>query len=66
MTKRKFRCTGCGYTWEVPHGAPRPASCPQCKSANLHRAEEDRGYARRGSKGRGRGGLGGPPAKQEV
>lgn len=63
MAKKKFRCSECGHTWEVAYGAPRPPLCPECKSANLHRAEEDRGYARRG---RGRGGFGGPPVKQKV
>lgn len=66
MAKKKFRCSECEHTWEVAHGAPRPFFCPQCKSSNLHRAEEDRGHARRGSRGRGRGGFGGPLAKQGV
>jgi predicted DNA-binding protein (UPF0251 family) len=56
MEQRTFRCTDCGHTWGVPFGTGRPAVCPQCKSANLHRAEEDRGYA--GSGGKGRGGCG--------
>jgi transposase-like protein len=65
MAKRRFRCSECGHTWEVDYGAPRPSFCPQCKSSNLHRAEEDRGYARRGSRVRGRGGFGDPPVGKE-
>ena len=45
---RKFRCSECQHDWEVPHGTGRPAECPACKSKNIHRAEEDRGYARAG------------------
>ncbi len=51
MATRKFRCAQCGQTWEVPYGTPRPANCPKCGSNFLHRAEEDRGYARRGGRG---------------
>ncbi|HID95961.1 MAG TPA: DUF134 domain-containing protein [Candidatus Latescibacteria bacterium] len=56
MAGRMFRSSECGHTWESPYGAPRPSECPQCKSNNLHRAEEDRGYARRG-------GFGGHPKR---
>jgi len=66
MTKRKFRCSECEHTWEIAYGVPRPSFCPQCRSANLHRAEEDRGYARRDGKERGRGGFGSPPVKGEI
>ncbi|MCD6403758.1 MAG: DUF134 domain-containing protein [Nanoarchaeota archaeon] len=45
---RRFLCYNCGHKWEVPYGAPRPAKCPKCGSTNIHRAPEDRGYARRG------------------
>ena len=54
---RKFRCSDCGHTWELPFGTARLATCPQCSSRNLHRAAEDRGRARRGG-GRGRHGFG--------
>ena len=50
MRVRRFRCYECGNTWEVACGLPRPEKCPRCKSRNLHRAEEDRGYNRRGGK----------------
>jgi predicted DNA-binding protein (UPF0251 family) len=52
---KKFMCyePGCNYEWEVPYGAGRPSSCPKCGSVNIHRAPEDRGYARRGGGGRG-------------
>jgi phage FluMu protein Com len=66
MTKRKFWCSECGHTWQVAYGAPRPSFCPECKCSNLHRAEEDRGYARGSGRGRGRGGMGEPPVKREV
>lgn len=51
--KRKFRCADCDHTWEIPYGTGRPANCPKCESKNIHRAEEDRGYARQGGAGRG-------------
>lgn len=57
MLRRKFKCSYCGHAWEIPYGSPRPAQCPQCKSINIHRSEEDRGYARKGK----RAGKGGPP-----
>lgn len=55
MEMKKFVCLQCNHIWEVPYGTPRPNNCPQCGSTNVHRAPEDRGYARRG---RGRGGRG--------
>jgi predicted DNA-binding protein (UPF0251 family) len=56
---RKFRCSDCGHAWDIPHGTGRPAECPQCNSRNIHRAEEDRGWARCGGPGRhGRGWCG--------
>ena len=60
---RKFKCYDCQHTWELPYGTGRPAECPECKSANIHRAEEDRGYARCGRGQRsGRGMCYGRPA----
>ena len=54
--KRKFACVDCEHGWEVPHGTGRPESCPQCGSVRIHRAEEDRGYARAGgAPGQGHG-----------
>jgi len=56
VTMRKFQCYECQHVWELPHGTGRPQECPKCASANIHRAEEDRGWA--GSApgwGRGRG-----------
>jgi predicted DNA-binding protein (UPF0251 family) len=61
VAKRKFRCSDCGHTWELAYGTGRPVNCPSCQSKNLHRAEEDRGYARAGR--RGGGGYGGPRNK---
>ena len=50
---RKFKCYDCQHTWEVPHGTVRPADCPSCKSTNIHRAEENSGYAGGGHSRRG-------------
>ena len=41
---RKFRCYDCQHSWELPYGTGRPGNCPSCKSGNIRRAEEDRGY----------------------
>jgi len=51
---RKFRCDDCQHSWELPYGAGRPENCPSCKSGNIHRAQEDRGYARGFGRGQGR------------
>jgi predicted DNA-binding protein (UPF0251 family) len=51
---RTFRCSDCNHTWQVPFGTGRPAECPNCRSRNIHRAEEERGW--------GRGVVGGPGA----
>jgi len=50
---RKFRCSDCQHSWELPYGTGRPENCPSCKSGNIHRAREDRGYARGFGKGQG-------------
>jgi predicted DNA-binding protein (UPF0251 family) len=50
---RKFKCLDCGHEWEEPHGRGRPDTCPKCGSKNIHRAPEDRGYARLGRGQRG-------------
>ena len=52
---RKFKCYDCQHTWELPYGTGRPSECPSCRSGNIHRAEEDRGYARGGPLAQGRG-----------
>ena len=59
-TARRFRCSDCSHSWELPYGSGRPADCPACQSRNIHRAEEDRGprFAGRGGPGMGRGGHG--------
>jgi len=51
---RKFRCYDCQHSWELPHETGRPEDCPSCKSGNIHRAQEDRGYARGVGRGQGR------------
>jgi len=43
IAMRKFLCSQCGHTWEVPYGIARPAACPQCGSAAIHRHPSDRG-----------------------
>lgn len=51
MAAKRFTCSECGHTWEVSFGAPRPDECPQCKSTNVHRNEDDQGARRRGPHG---------------
>lgn len=51
MVARKFKCHDCGKEWEESYGTGRPDKCPVCSSTNIHRAPEDRGYARRGRRG---------------
>ena len=51
---RKFKCSECRHSWELPYGTGRPGGCPSCKSGNIHRAEEDRGYVGRAGRGQGR------------
>jgi DNA-directed RNA polymerase subunit RPC12/RpoP len=48
---RTFKCFECGYTWQLPFGQGGMGSglsCPECNSRNVHRAVEDRGWAREG------------------
>jgi len=74
MGTRRFTCADCGNTLEIAYGTGTPGSamtCPRCGGANIHRAAEDRGYARAqgvgslgrgpGATGRGRGGAGRGP-----
>jgi predicted DNA-binding protein (UPF0251 family) len=51
---RKFRCYDCRHSWELPYGTGRPGNCPSCKSDNIHRVQEDRGYARGFGRGQDR------------
>jgi len=59
MMERYFVCYDCKNEWSLPYGSGRPNACLKCKSANIHRAPQDRGWARadRGF-GRGRGRCG--------
>jgi predicted DNA-binding protein (UPF0251 family) len=50
---RKFKCENCQHSWELPYGTGRPGSCPSCKSGNLQRVEEERGYTTRFGRGQG-------------
>ena len=51
---RKFSCHDCQHFWDLPYGTGRPGNCPSCKSGNIHRAQEDRGYARGFGRGQSR------------
>jgi len=50
---KKFICSKCNTTIEVPYGTPKPEKCPNCscEGVYIHRADENCG---RGM-GRGRG-----------
>ncbi len=50
---RKFKCYDCKHSWELPYGTGRPENCPSCKSGNIHREQENRGYAREFGRRRG-------------
>ena len=52
-TMRKFKCYDCQHSWELPYGTGRPENCPSCKSGNIHRAQENRRYARGFGRGQG-------------
>jgi len=52
-TMRKFKCYDCQHSWELPYGTGRPENCPSCKSGNIHRAQENRGYGRGFGRGQG-------------
>jgi len=56
--KRKFHCPDCKHICEIPYGTERPANCPKCRSKNIHRAKQGRGYARYGGTGHGPCGKG--------
>jgi predicted DNA-binding protein (UPF0251 family) len=43
---RKFRCDDCQHAWEIQYGTGNPGNCPACERGNVHRAEEDRGFAK--------------------
>jgi predicted DNA-binding protein (UPF0251 family) len=52
MIEKKFVCYDCKKELKVPFGTPRPAECPECKSKNIHRAVEDRGWNKTMNSGR--------------
>jgi len=58
MMERHFICYDCKNEWTCAYGSGRPNECPKCKSLNIHRAAEDRGWTRAGGRGgwRHRGG----------
>lgn len=51
---RKFKCYDCQHSWELPYGTGRPKNCPSCRSGNIHRAQEERGYTGRFGIGQGK------------
>ena len=55
MMERQFVCYDCKHEWALPYGTGRPVECPQCKSVNIHRAPQDRGWARARGFAGGRG-----------
>ena len=62
---KKNVCYDCKNEWTLPYGSGRPNECPKCSSLNIHRAPQDRGWARAGwgfghrfRHGRGRCGRG--------
>jgi len=57
---RTFVCRDCRHSWQVPYGTGRPGSCPECKSTNIQRSPEERGWGRGG-----RGRQGGCRARRE-
>jgi len=46
MMERYFVCYDCKHEWTLPYGTGRPDDCPKCKGLNIHRAPQDRGWAR--------------------
>lgn len=55
IMERHFVCYDCKNEWTLPYGVGRPSECPKCKSKNIHRASQDRGWARGRSFSGGRG-----------
>jgi predicted DNA-binding protein (UPF0251 family) len=51
---RRFKCYGCQHSWELPYGTGRPETCPSCKSGNIHRTQEEKGYDGRFGRGQDR------------
>jgi len=47
---RRFCCSECRHRWELPYGTGKPEDCPKCQSKNIHREEDDRGWARCGQR----------------
>jgi predicted DNA-binding protein (UPF0251 family) len=50
---RKFRCSDCQHTWELPYGTGRSGVCASCNGTNIHRMDEGRGSARSGHRRQG-------------
>ncbi|MBU2063808.1 MAG: DUF134 domain-containing protein [Candidatus Omnitrophica bacterium] len=54
IMERYFVCYDCKHEWVLPFGSGGPNACPKCSSLNIHRAPQDRGWAKMGWGG-GRG-----------
>jgi len=63
VNKRTFVCSDCQHRWSLSFGTGRPNECPSCKSANIHRAEEERGATGAGPGCGGGAGVGGGRGK---
>ena len=55
MMEKHFVCYECKHEWVTAFGTGRPNECSQCKSTNIHRATQDKGWARGRGFGAGRG-----------
>jgi len=55
MMEKHFVCYECKHEWATAFGTGRPNECPQCKSVNIHRAAQERGWARGRGFASGRG-----------
>ena len=61
IVERHFVCYDCKNEWSLPYGSGSPDECPECRSKNIHRASQERGWSGRGARcsfGRGRGRCG--------
>ncbi len=43
--EREFICPDCKHKWSLPFGTGHPAKCPDCRSINIHRNQEDHGQS---------------------
>jgi predicted DNA-binding protein (UPF0251 family) len=55
LGERSFACNDCRHQWRLRYGTGRPEECPECKSANIARAAEERGPGRGKQRGMRKG-----------